>query len=125
MNATTKIIETPFGKHKVVIKEWITGRDREYINDPMYKAVETKADLSGGKQAVKVGNIDVGSYINETKHRELEKFVVSIDEKNAHEVEGKTLSNVEYILDCMHEDDVDFIKNEIDAVSKKKETPTI
>lgn len=115
MQAPTKIIETPIGKHKVEIKDWITGKDREFINEPMYSAVNTKPQVIGGKPDVAFGNFDINKFITESGHREIETFVVSIDGKK------------EKILDAvlgMHEDDTAFIKAEIEKVSKKNVTQT-
>lgn len=115
MQAPTKTIETPRGKHKVEIKEWITGKDREYINEPMYSAVQTKTSNIGGKPDMQIGNIDIKSFITESGHREITTFVVSVD--------GVKEKVLEAVLG-MHEDDTAFVKEQIEAVSKKKETPT-
>jgi hypothetical protein len=115
MQIPTKIIETPVGKHKVEIKEWITGRDREYINEPMYNAVQTKPRVIAGKPDVEFGKFDVQGFITESGHREIEKFVVSID--------GNKEKVLEAVLD-MHESDYEFIKDAIEAIGKKKETLT-
>lgn len=110
----TRIIETPVGKHKVEIKEWITGRDREYINEPMYTAVNTKPTVVAGKPDVSFGNFDVNKYLTESSHREIETFVVSVD--------GKKEKVLDAVLN-MHEQDTEFVKAEIDKTSKKNATP--
>lgn len=115
MQIPTKTIETPIGKHKVEIKEWITGKDREYINEPMYTAVQTKPTVAGGKADVAFGNFDVNKYISESAHREIETFVVSVD------------GSKEKVLDAvlnMHESDTEFVKAEIGKTAKKNATPT-
>lgn len=116
-------IETPIGKHKVELRPWITGRQREYINEPLYSSVNMKAQMTGAKPDVQMGNFDVNKYITESSHRELEVFVLSVEGLAELEVEGKKVKAWEYVLDHMHEDDAAFIKAEIDKTSKKKETP--
>ena len=40
MNIPTKTIITPTTKSKIVIKEWITGADREYIDSALTEGME-------------------------------------------------------------------------------------
>lgn len=122
MQTPTKTIETPIGKHKVEIREWITARQREFINEPLYTSVNVKPEVVGGKPDMKMGSVDVNKFITESAHRELETFVVSVEGLKELEVEGKKVPAWEYVLDYMHEDDGEFIKAEIEKTSKKKET---
>ena len=115
MQIPTKEIITPIQKRKVVIKEYITGRDREYINEPMYSAVETTPKIVGGKTNIEFPKVDVQKFITESQHREIEKFVVSVD--------GKTEKILDEVLD-MHENDSAFVTSEINKISKKNVTPT-
>lgn len=116
MQTPTKTIECPISKAKIELKEWITGRDREYINEPLYGAVQTRPTMVGGKPDVAFGNIDVKSFVNESAHREIEKFVVSVN--------GSKEKILDTILN-MHEDDTAFVKAEIDKVAKKNGTPKL
>lgn len=109
-----KTIETPFGKQKVEINEWITGKDREYINAPLMKAVDAKPKMQGVKVDFEMGKFDIEMFMTESDHREIEKYVASID--------GKTEDIVATVL-SMHEDDTQFIKDSIKEISKKKEKP--
>lgn len=123
MNAPTKEFETPISKTKVVIKDWITGKEREYINEPLYK-INAQPKLVGGKADVQLGQVDMKEIMIESQHRELEMFIVSIEEKTEFEVNGKKIPAWEYALE-LPEEDTEFIKNQIEANSKKKETPAI
>lgn len=114
IKTTTTIIETPFSKNKVEIKDWLTGAEREYIEEPLMKAVEAKPKMQGKEAGFEMGNFDVGTFFKDSDHREIETFVVSVD------------GNTENILDTvlsMHEDDTDFVKKYIKSLAKKKETP--
>lgn len=108
----TQTIQTPQGKQTVVIKEWITGRDREYIESAMLSGLSAKPVMAGKDSTMDIGKMNMETLINETKHRAIEKFVVSVD--------GVTEKVVDIVLD-MHEEDTDFIMSAIDALGKKKE----
>lgn len=115
MQPQTRTIETPVGKHKVEIREWISGRQREYINEPMYSAVDTSTKVEGGKVNVGFPKVDVRQFITESEHREIETFVVSVD--------GKAEKVLDLVLD-MNEEDTAFVKSEISKIAKKKGTQT-
>lgn len=101
-------ITTPIGSQEVELREWITGREAEYIDELMYEAVAVKADLVG---TADIGSIDLKKMVTETNHRKIEKFVVS--------VAGKFENILDSVLD-MHEDDTAFILDRIDNQRKKK-----
>lgn len=124
MQTPTHTIETPIGKHKVELREWITGRQREYINEPLYSSVKAKPSVQNGKGDMQMGDFDVNNFITQSGHRELETFVVSVDGQKEVDLDGRRLKAWEFILDGMHEDDAEFVKNEIDKTAKKKGTPT-
>lgn len=115
MQAPTREIETPIAKRKVVLKEWITGAQREYINAPLMNAVKTKPKFTpgSGQPDMEFGQLDIEAFLTESAHREISTFVVSVDEK--------TEDLLNEVLN-MHEDDTEFIKEEINKVSKKKGT---
>jgi hypothetical protein len=123
MQNNTHIIETPFGKHKVEIKDWITGEDREYINEPLYGSVKMKPEIVANKPDMKMGEFDVNKFIKESDHREYEKFVVSVDGLKEIEHEGAKIPAWQFVLK-MHEDDTAFVKADIDSSAKKKGTQT-
>lgn len=111
MSAPIKTIETPFGKHKVGLKEWITGRDREYIEGSFLSGVDAKPRMQGKEMTMDVVKVDLEKLTNSAKARAIEKYVVSVD--------GATEKIVDVVLD-MHEDDTAFILLEIDQLGKKK-----
>jgi hypothetical protein len=104
----THKITTPIGSNEIEIKDWITGREAEYIDDLMYEALAVKADMAGKAD---IGNIDLKKMISETNHRKVETFVVSID--------GSSEDVVNRVLD-MHEEDTKFVLDHIDEQRKKK-----
>lgn len=103
----TKKITTPTGS-EVEIKEWITGREAEHIDELMYEAVAVKTDLTGKTD---IENVDLKKMIAETNHRKIETFVVSID--------GAKDDLLNKVLD-MPEDDTKFILDAIEDQRKKK-----
>lgn len=115
MSAPIKTITTPFGNHAVGIKEWITGKEREYIEGSFLSGVDAKPRMQGKEMTMDVQKMDLERLTNESKHRAIQTFVVSID--------GKTENIVDEVLG-MHEDDTDFILASIDETSKKKGTLT-
>lgn len=116
ITAPTKTIETPFSKHKVALKEWITGEAREYINAPLMKAVDAKPKMKGANIDFEMEKFDMNAFVTESDHREIETYVVSIDDE--------TKDILKTVL-SMHEDDTDFIKKAIKDLSKKKEASPV
>lgn len=112
MKAPIKQIETPKGKQKVDIKEWITGREREYIEGAMLSGVNAKPRVAGKDTNIEIDKMNMESLIQETNHRAIKSFVVSID--------GNSEDVVTQVLD-MHEVDTAFILKAIDEISKKKD----
>lgn len=112
MSAPTKTIETPFGKNQVVIKEWITGQEREYIQGSFLSGMDAKPRIHGKEMSMDVVKMDIEKMTNETKHRAIEKYVVSVD--------GVSENVVNLVLG-LHEHDTDFILESIDELGKKKE----
>jgi hypothetical protein len=104
----THKITTPIGSQEVELKDWITGREAEYLDELAYEAVAVKADVSGKAD---IGNIDLKKIITETNHRKIETYVVSVG--------GKSEGVLESVLD-MHEQDTQFILDAIDEQRKKK-----
>lgn len=107
----TKKIITPVGQKEIVLKEWINGRENEYIAAPMYDMVT--ADANQGQPDIKVRNMS--AQINEGNHRAISTVVISIA--------GSTDNILDTVLDMIH-DDYEFILSEIEKVTKKKEVKT-
>lgn len=112
INAPTKTIETPISKHQVVMKAWITGADREYIDGSFLSGVDAKPQMRGKEMHMDIAKMDLEKLTNGAKHRAVEKFIVSVD--------GVT-ENVADLVFQMHEHDTDFILEQIDETGKKKE----
>jgi hypothetical protein len=104
----THKITTPIGNAEVEIRDWITGRQAEYIDELAYEAVAVKTDMAGKAD---IGNIDLKKIISETNHRKIETFVVSVS--------GVTDGVIDAVLD-MHESDTKFVLDYIDDQRKKK-----
>jgi hypothetical protein len=85
-----KTIQTTSGK-TVVLKQLLTGRDIEYIEQPM---LDLKIAFSEkGKLA---GEMNAGDAKTQSLHRAIEKVVISVD--------GKTDSILEIVLDLPAKD---------------------
>lgn len=110
----TVTVTTPRGKHEVKIKEWLTGREREHVNAPLYESVTPEMGAMEKMDDIKLGKMNVAKFMTESGHREIETYVISVD--------GKTENILDTILD-MHEDDTKFVRGEIAKVAKKKDTP--
>lgn len=103
MERETKTITTPKGKHKIILKTWLTGGERrEIIN--LY--VENR------DEGEKVKNVP----INKIQDKIIEMNIVSVNDKKENFVEDVV---------NMHESDYYFILGQIDEVrieeDKKKE----
>lgn len=98
----TKEITTPKGKHKVVLKTFITGRDDQAIQAEYFK--ESSVEYSGGEGKAGFG----GSVIQNAQNKALEVVVVSVD--------GKENGVLDAVLD-MHRDDTAFVFAEVDKVT--------
>jgi len=110
MNAPTKKIITPQAKVEIEIKDWITGAEAEYIDNVLLSGIDIKPEISSGSGKVTTGKFDT-NVVTEQIHREIEKFIVSVD------------SLTEKILEAvgkLPEDDYAFIIAEISKRRKKK-----
>ena len=100
----TKVITTPSGK-EVVLKAWITGRDKRSIQsiyaDNMVIGEDNK--ISGIKAAT----------INEAKDKTIELVVISVG--------GSSENILDAVLDLPSKD-TDFIMNEIDIITSDEDT---
>jgi hypothetical protein len=94
-------ILTP-NKTKVVLKDWITGRDDEDIQRPI-TAVKFQIGASGAGS----GEINAGEAMEKSKHIAIEKVVISID--------GKTENVLDLVLD-LPKKDYQFVMKEVDKV---------
>jgi len=102
-----KTITTPVRGIEVVLKTYLTGREFEYVQSPLLQAMSIRPEGQGNN--MKFGNLDVDK-IQESTHRLIEKHVISVG--------GKTEDAVNLVLD-MHNDDYQFVVEQIQELSKK------
>jgi len=104
----TKKITTSKAGAEIEIKDWINGQDAEYIDEALMKGVKITPNMANKSAQVSDFNTAV---INEQAHREIEKFVVSVN--------GSTENVLKTILE-LPEDDYNFVKDEISTRRTKK-----
>jgi hypothetical protein len=107
MERETKTVETPAQKKAIVLNTYLTGREYEFVQEPLLQAMQIKPGVNG--KETQLGALDV-SKVQESSHRLIEKFVVSVD--------GKTDGILDAVLD-MHQEDYQFIITTINDLSKK------
>lgn len=90
-------IELPITKQEVILKEWITGREYESMQEPIFNGSDDK-------------NINKSDFMKTVIHNSLQAFLVSIG--------GITENVVEVALDLPYQD-YDFILKEINSLKKK------
>lgn len=105
MERPTISVTTPESKHVVILKEWITGREFESLNEPLLK--NYKVSSKGSIEDSEVS----GSLISEMNRQALLVWIVSID--------GSTENVVDKALD-MRKEDYQFVVDKINELSKKK-----
>ncbi len=110
MEATTQEFTLPLSGLKVVMRDWITGADSEYIQAAIHGGMKVKPDVIKG--GATTGDFDLGAIFNQL-HPSIEKYVVSID--------GKTENIVEQALQ-LPEEDYDFLTGVINDKTSKKKT---
>lgn len=106
MSRDTTTITTPHNPVEVVLNTYITGREFEYVQEPLMKAMDIKAGATGVAQ---LGSIDI-SKVHESTHRLIEKMVVSVG--------GKTENVIDIVLD-MPQTDYQFVIDKINELTKK------
>lgn len=102
MNRETKEIITPIQKHKVILKTYITGREKREINNVF---------LTGTKFSPNVKPELDGSLVQKSQDKLIEIIVVSVN--------NKTENILNTVLD-MHSQDFDFVLAEINNITSKK-----
>jgi len=114
-NRPTHEITTPIGSHVIIIKDWLTGRERENIEQAQYAQVNAQPRQMGGKSTMDFDKINAGAIVTEQTHRLFTTYIVSVD--------GNTDNILDVVLD-MHEDDTDFIFTHV-ADKKKPIAPEV
>lgn len=90
-------IELPITKKVVILKEWITGREYEVMQEPIFNNADDK-------------NVNKSDFMKTVIHKSLETFLVSID--------GVSENVLELALDLPYQD-YDFVLQEINSLKKK------
>ena len=101
----TKKIETPLGKNKIELKEYITGRDLRKIRAVFAKDLEF--GLSDGK--TETNKIKAGELTVEAENIAIDTVIISID--------GERENLVDKVLD-MQSEDYEFVIKEINKVTQ-------
>lgn len=112
-NRETKTIEAPISKAQVVIKTYLTGKEKRDITN---SSLPRKVDYNGTTEGI--NQIDLVDLTNNAEDIALKSIIVSID--------GKTDINfVETVL-AMRSEDSDYIlaqvKEVADGLSSEKKT---
>jgi hypothetical protein len=98
------LITTPIKKHKVELKDFITGREFEEIQKPI---TDVKIQIEAGGKGV--GEINAGEVQRKSTEKAIEIIVVSID--------GETKDVLNKVYD-MPSKDYSFVLAEVDKVGK-------
>lgn len=115
MERETKEIVTPVSNQKVVIKEWLTGRERRAIRSVFLKDMDISlSELEGAEGAENItrGSNVKANVLEEAENAAIENIVVSVDDK--------TENVLDTILD-MREEDFDFVIKQINAIRESEE----
>jgi len=99
MNRDTITIKTPKDGHEVVLKEWLTAREKRDISSVFL----SKAKFSASDKSFDVD----GALLNELQDTQVKNVVISID--------GKTEDPLEICLD-MKSEDYEFILEKIEKI---------
>lgn len=108
---TIEII-TPIKKHKVVIKAWITGREKRILTRRILSGMKVDMDVGSAGGEVQAKEIDMGAVMEDAENKAIEIIVVSVN--------GKTEGILDAVLD-MRDKDYQFVKKEINKISKDKD----
>ena len=95
----TKVITTPIDKHKVELKAWLTGFEREEYEKARFNMVKLKEDGQPDINQIKLGDL-----LSEMTRKAIELVVVSVDDKKEGIIEA---------LLQMKEKDYLFVKEEV------------
>lgn len=105
MERNTIEFTLPITKKIVKIKEWITGREYEEMQKPLYENYKMRTE--DGKQMTEMN----GDLLDKVNKLALSTYLVSID--------GVTENLIDTALDLPYQDYKE-IKDQIDEIQKKK-----
>lgn len=100
-DVTSHEVVTPIGKAKVVLKDWITGKDSQAIDSAMFAGVGTSVD--GKKLQPKLSD----TMIADQENASIKAVVLSVD--------GNSENVVEAVLN-MRSADYKFVLDQVDKV---------
>lgn len=103
-------LKTPVIEHTIELREWITAKQAQYIQEPILQSINFKAfaDGKGG-----IDKLDL-SGTTRSQHREIECFVISVDGK------AESAENILATVLEFHELDYQAIVDAITELRKKK-----
>lgn len=110
MDRETTTIKTPVDKHEIVLKSWITGREKRELRKPFLK--EIKISLKKGEKDAEAESFNSFEAMNEAENKAIEIMIVSIN--------GKKENILNTVLD-MKEKDYSFIIKEINKITKEED----
>lgn len=112
----TRKYELPVTKKVVELKPYITGRDSEYIQEPILSSMDMSFDARA--KNVSTGKMD-GKAVQEMQRRELQSYLVALDDNRD--------NLLDRVLD-LPQPDYDFVKERIEDIKagdeKKGEAET-
>lgn len=92
------------------VNEWITGREAEYINEPIVQATAVKMVIADGQPVPTLDNFK-NTAITEMIHRAIESVIISVS--------GKKDNILNDVLD-LKRDTYDKVVKIVDDIVKKK-----
>ena len=101
----TKTITTPIGKKEVVLKTWISGREKRELRKPYLSGFQFSLE----EDKTKAKNI-TGEMIENAENKAIEIIVVSVD--------GEKKDKLNRLLD-LDSRDYDFVIKEVNKVSSE------
>lgn len=101
----TKEIITPVDKHKVILKSFITGREKRDMKNIYFEGVEFELQGAGAKS----NKMDMAKITEKSENKAIETLVVSVN--------GNSDKIVDTVLD-MKSKDSDFVIAEMNKVTE-------
>lgn len=100
-------IVTPINKHKVELKDWITGKEGDDIERPM-----TNFKLSASQHSEVSVSLDMATAKDDMKKKSIEIVVLSVDGDK---------KDIQKKVENMHRNDYLFVLKKIDEVVSGKD----
>ena len=120
MQRKTEKIELPESKVSIDINLWITGREKEYAEEPIYGAMQMTGQMMNGAE-MDIKGIDAKQAVQESAHRDIEVYVTCVYDEEKQIKDQKEI--LEFILNQIPDEDYTFIGRKIAEIknsSKKK-----